>query len=426
MSAPVEAPVPGAGFPGSGARYDVAIAGGGAVGAALACALSDSGARVLLADPATGAAEPPAAFAPRPIAVSSASRQALAALGVWETLESAATRIESIHVSERHRFGATRLEAVRCGVTSFGSVVAAGALGVALHGALRRRGRTIHTIDGPIADARTGPDAVASHAVPAASGPPQRFSASLLVVADGGRSGLREALGIDASVRDYGQSAIAAVVTARMPRPHTAFERFTPDGPVALLPMGGSLYGLVWTCDEGRAGHLAELPAQDFTEALDAVFGGRLGGFSAVDGRGVFGLRLVRSSTVVGERVVLIGNAANLLHPVAGQGFNLGMRDVACLADVVAAARRGGDDCGEPHVLERYRRWRAPDHAAVARFTDTLVDLFGHRCSPAALLRAPALAALDLAPPLKRALARRAMGLGGKVPRLALGLGPAP
>ena len=426
MSAPVEAPAPGPAFPASGARYDVAIAGGGAVGAALACALSDSGARILLADPATDAAEPPAAFAPRPIAVSHASRQALAALGVWETLESAATPIESIHVSERHRFGATRLEAIPCGVASFGSVVAAGALGAALHGALRRRGGSIHTIGGRIADARTGPDAVASHAVPTASGPPLPFTASLLVVADGGRSGLREALGIDASARDYGQSAIAAVVTARRPRPHTAFERFTPDGPVALLPMGGGRYGLVWTCVEARAGHLAELPAQAFTEALDTVFGGRLGGFSAVDGRGVFGLRLVRSNTVVGERAVLIGNAANLLHPVAGQGFNQGMRDVACLADVVGAARREGDDCGEPHVLERYRRWRAPDHAAVVRFTDTLVDLFGHRCSPAALLRAPALVALDRAPPLKRALARRAMGLGGKVPRLALGLGPAP
>ena len=426
MSAPVEAPAPGPPYPASGSRYDIVIAGGGAVGAALACALSDSGACVLLADPASGVAEPPAAFAPRPIALSHTSRQALGVLGVWDALESAATPIESIHVSERHRFGATRLEAAQCGVANFGSVVEAGALGAALHVALRRRRRLVHTVAGHVADVRADSDEVAFNAVPIASGSPLPLTATLLVVADGGRSGLREALGIDATVRDYRQCAIAAVVTARAPRPHTAFERFTPDGPVALLPMGGSRYGLVWTCGEARSERLAGLSGHDFARALAAEFGGRLGGFSTAVERGAFSLRLVRANTIVGERAVLIGNAANRLHPVAGQGFNLGMRDVACLAEVVAAARREGCDCGEPHVLDRYRRWRAPDHAAVARFTDALVDLFGHRCSPAALLRAPALVALDRAPPLKRALARRAMGLAGRVPRLALGLGLPP
>ena len=431
MSAPVDAPAPEPPPPGGTARYDVAIAGGGAVGAALACALADTGARVLLADPSSGPAQPPAAFAPRPIAqrpiaLAHASRQALAALGVWETLEPDATPIESIHVSERRRFGATRLEAARCGVASFGSVVAAAALEAALHDALRRRGRTVHAVGGRIEDARTGPDAVSSHVVPASAGPLLPFAASLLVVADGGRSGLREALGVEPTVRDYRQSAIAAVVTARAPRPHTAFERFTPDGPVALLPMGGQRYGLVWTCDEARGDGLAGLPERAFADALGAVFGGRLGGFSAVADRVVFGLRLERAGAIVGERTVLIGNAANRLHPVAGQGFNLGVRDVACLAEVIASARREGLDCGESHVLERYRAWRAPDHAAVARFTDALVDLFGHRCTPAAILRAPALGALDRAPALKRTLARRAMGLAGKVPRLALGLGLSP
>ena len=408
--------------PGSEACYDVAVAGGGAVGAAAACALADAGARVLLADPATGAAQRPDAFAPRPIALSHASRQALAALGIWEALEADTTPIETIHVSEAGRFGATRLEAAQCEVASFGSVVTAAALGAALHGALRRRDR-IDAVDGHIADACTARGAVTARVLPARGGAPLPFTAALLVVADGGRSGLREALGIETTVRDYRQSAIAAVVTARAPRPYTAFERFTHDGPVALLPMGRERYGLVWTCSETHVERLADLPERDFAQALGAVFGGRLGGFSAAVERSVFGLRMVRANTVVGERTVLIGNAANHLHPVAGQGFNLGMRDAACLADVVAAARREGLDCGDVPVLERYRRWRAPDHAAVVRFTDTLVDLFGHRCSPAALLRAPALAALDWAPPLKRALARRAMGLGGRVPRLALGLG---
>ena len=530
----------------------MAVAGGGAVGAVLACALADAGAKVLLADPpGAGAAEPPPAaatpessasvpsgspalpghldprllpafagmtgnggaevaepapggcggttggtpaFAPRPIALSLASERVFAALGVWEALAGQATPIESIHVSEAGRFGAARLEAVKCGLPRFGSVVPAGALGAALHDAVARR-PAIHRAAGRIVDARVCPGAVVSRVRagigaggaagagegrdsggagkagefgeagddggtgsawgPGGTGESGRaaeaggrvaaggadgagdaggiggsdrasfaFTASLLVIADGGRSALREALGIGATVRDYRQRAIASVVVARAPREHAAFERFTPGGPVALLPMGGARYGLVWCCGDERADRLAALPERAFVEALDAVFAGRLGGFASAGERTVFGLRFARADATVAERVALIGNAANHLHPVAGQGFNLGMRDAACLAEVVAAGRREGCAPGDAQVLERYRRWRAPDHARVARFTDALVDVFCNRFSPAAPLRAPALAALDLAPPLKRALARRAAGLAGKAPRLALGLRP--
>ena len=401
------------------ARYDVAVAGGGAVGAALACALADSGSRVLLADPSIGASESSPAFAPRPIALSLASQRVLASLGVWEALGPEATPIASIHISEAGRFGTVRLEAPECGVGQFGSVVKAGALGAALRAAVARRG-AIHSIGGRIVDASVSGDLVTSRIVDEAEGASFPFSASLLVVADGGRSGLREALGIAAAVRDYRQCAIASTVTVRAPRAHTAFERFTPGGPAALLPMGGARYGLVWSCGETQASRLAELPDRGFAEALDALFGGRLGGVDCVGRRVAFGLRLVRAKSIVADRTVLIGNAANHLHPVAGQGFNLGLRDAACLAEVVAQARRDGCTSGDASMLERYRRWRAPDHAAVARFTDALVDIFGYRFPPVAPLRAPALVALDRVPALKRALARRAMGLAGKVPRLAL------
>ena len=405
----------------AGARFDVAVAGGGPVGAALACALADSGASVLIADPWLGAAEPSPAFAPRPLALSLATQRVLAALGVWEGIASAACPIESIHVSEAGRFGAARLEAAQCGVGRFGSVVASGALGAALRDAVARRS-AIHRTGGRIADPVVSGDQVVSRVVDEAAGTSLPIGASLLAVADGGRSELRDALGIDTSVRDYRQCAIAAVVAAGAPREHTAFERFTPGGPVALLPMGGDRYGLVWSCAEERADELAGLGEREFAGTLAAVFAGRLGGFDVVGERSVFPLRLVRADAIVTERVALVGNAANRLHPVAGQGFNLGVRDAACLAEVVAAARSEGGDPGGASALARYRRWRAPDHAAVARFTDGLVDLFGHRFSPVASLRAPALVALDLAPALKRALARRAMGLAGRVPRLALGV----
>ena len=452
--------------PAAGAHYDVAVAGGGAVGATLACALADSGSKVLLADPPEiGAAEPsPAAaahessasvpigspaFAPRPLALSLASERVLAALGVWETLAGQATPIESIHVSEAGRFGAARLEAAGCGLPRFGSVVAAGALGAALRDAVARR-PAIHRAIGRIVDARVCADVVVSRVSAGAGGGGAgdfggardargigetreaggsdhasfAFTASLLVVADGGRSELRDALGIGATIRDYRQRAIASVVEARAPREYAAFERFTSGGPVALLPMGGARYGLVWCCGGERADRLAALPERAFVEALDAVFADRLGGFASAGERTVFGLRFARADATVAERVALIGNAANHLHPVAGQGFNLGMRDAACLTEVVAAGGREGCAPGDAQVLERYRRWRAPDHARVACFTDALVNVFCSRFSPAAPLRAPALAALDLAPPLKRALARRATGFAGKVPRLALGLCP--
>ena len=509
-----------------GDRYDVAIAGGGAVGAALACALADAGVRVLLADPPRdGAVAPPPAavahgsspFAPRPIALSLASERVLATLGTWEALAGQATPIESIHVSEAGRFGAARLEAVECGLPRFGSVVAAGALGEAFRDAVARR-PAIRRAAGRIVDARVRDGSVVSRVIAvagagaegageaggtgnargaggggrtgefgkagstvavggaegvgglggaggaggagsageagfaaeagstAAAGgaegagkdggmgeaggigqagrPLAAFTASLLVVADGGRSELRDALGIGATIRDYRQCAVASVVEARAPREHTAFERFTPGGPVALLPMGGARYGLVWCCGGERADRLAALPERVFVEALDAVFAGRLGGFVSAGERTVFGLRFARANATVAERVALIGNAANHLHPVAGQGFNLGMRDAACLAEVVAEGRREGYAPGDAQVLERYRRWRAPDHAGVARFTDALVDVFCNRFSPAAPLRAPALVALDLVPALKRALARRATGFAGRVPGLALGLRP--
>ena len=404
----------------TGTRYDVAVAGGGAVGATLACALADSGSRVLLADPSIGAPESSPAFAPRPLALSLASQRVLESLGAWEALDPEATPIESIHVSEAGRFGTVRLEAPECGVARFGSVVAAGALGAALRAAVARRG-AVHGTGGRIVDASVSSDLVASRVVEENAGASFTFSASLLVVADGGRSGLREALGIATGVRDYRQCAIASTVTVRAPRAHTAFERFTPGGPVALLPMGGARYGLVWSCGQEEAGRLGELSDRGFAEALDAIFGGRLGGVDRVDGRAAFGLRLVRAKNIVADRTVLVGNAANHLHPVAGQGFNLGVRDAACLAEVVAEARREGRTSGDASMLERYRRWRVPDHAAVARFTDALVDIFGYRFPPVAPLRAPALAVLDRVPALKRALARRAMGLAGKVPRLALG-----
>ena len=267
--------------------YDVAVAGGGAVGAALACALADSGASVLLADPRFDAAESSPAFAPRPIALSlaSAARARLAG-GVGWPRPREATPIESIHVSEAGRFGAARLEAsgvrgrevrqCRGGRVRSGRRCATRWRGAsAIH-----RTRGANRGCGPVP-----PDRVVSRVVDRGA----RWHVVFLSVhrcwwwPTGDDSELRDALGIDTTLRDYRQSAIAAVVAARTPRVHTAFERFTPEGPVALLPMGGKRYGLVWSCGEDQASELGgHCPIGNSPGALDAVSSRvDLGGFDA-------------------------------------------------------------------------------------------------------------------------------------------------
>ncbi|WP_025770084.1 FAD-dependent monooxygenase [Thioalkalivibrio sp. HK1] len=477
-------------------HYDVAIAGGGAIGAVLACALADGGAKALLVDPSfslaaktcnesdpeTGSAGAstrdrrapdrsgsfaPGAFTPRPLALSLASWRMLEALDIEKSLTERATPIRSIHISEAGRFGAARLEAGRFDLECFGKVIDAASLGQALDKALGRRDLSpgvqrrsvdskssggVHRIGGRIEGACPLAHGIAPHVVfPNAIGqdppsiprslshpppgtrptPPSEradtpFVASLLAIADGGRSGLRQSLGVATCERTYPQRALATVVSVRTPHPFTAFERFTPEGPVALLPMGGPRYGLVLCASPDRIHRLGTACETDFLAALDSVFGGRMGGFRAADRRRIFDLKLEYARDIIGRRSVSIGNAAHRLHPVAGQGFNLGLRDAACLSQMVMAARSQGRDGGDRQTLFDYRRWRAPDHARTRRFTDGLVRLFGHRFSPIALMRAPGLVAFDLLPGFKRALTRQATGLAGKVPDLALGIRPTP
>ncbi|MBF2761697.1 MAG: FAD-dependent monooxygenase [Ectothiorhodospiraceae bacterium AqS1] len=476
-------------------HYDVAIAGGGAIGAALACALADSGARALLVDPSFSPVPPdpgesdietetsaeatsdrmpsdiPAAFTPRPLALSLASWRILETLDIAASPMNEATPIRSIHISEAGRFGIARLEAERFDLDYFGKVIDAACLGRALDEALRRReigigqrgagqqdrGRSpdrapaggVHRLGGRIDGARilargiapklTGQQEPTSLSQPASmatsispsgtrSPPPAPldtpFVASLLAIADGGRSLLRQSLGFETCKRSYPQRALATVVSVRSPHPFTAFERFTPEGPVALLPMGGTFYGLVLCATPARIAWLAAACESDFLAALDKILGGRMGGFRTAGRRRSFDLELEYARNIIGRRSVSIGNAAHRLHPVAGQGFNLGLRDAACLSQTVMQAKACGRDGGDRQTLFDYRRLRAADHARTRRLTDALVHLFSHRFSPIALMRAPGLVAFDLLPGLKGALMRQATGLAGIVPDLALGIRP--
>jgi 2-octaprenyl-6-methoxyphenol hydroxylase len=380
---------------------DVVVAGGGPVGAALAAALDGAGLDVRLVDPA-----PRADTRLRPVAVSHGSRLILEQLGAWGTFP--ATPIEHIHVSQAGGFGRTLMHAEELGVPALGHVCNLPLLA----DALAQRVGTVAgctRIDGRIVAWEPHGERVLAVAETAQG--EREIAARLVAIADGGRS-----IGADLAWREYGQTAIAAIVAATAAPPRTAYERFTDEGPLALLPFdseAGPRHALVWTVRTARAQGLLEAPETDFLDALAARFGGRLGRFTAVAEREAYPLALrFRRSVLLAPRVVAVGNAAQTLHPVAGQGLNLGLRDAFELALAIRDAVP--DNIGDAAMLAGFERSRRADRAATISITDGLVRVFGAALPGAALARGLGLAALDLVPAARRTFARRMMfGLRG-------------
>jgi 2-octaprenyl-6-methoxyphenol hydroxylase len=240
----------------------------------------------------------------------------------------------------------------------------------------------------------------------------------LAVAADGAHSAVRRDAGITATEADYDQVAIVANVAADMPHDGTAFERFTGAGPLALVPLRDGSYTLIWARSPQAAATTLGASTADFLCQLQQHFGWRAGKFISVGRRASYALKLTRADAAVAPRTVLIGNAAQSLHPVAGQGFNLALRDVAALAELVAA----DGDPGADTVLAAFAQGREQDRRGVTRFTDGLIRVFGDTRAPVGLARGAGLLLFDLLPPAKRALARVSLGFGGRAPRLARGL----
>ncbi len=407
---------------------DVAIVGGGMVGASLALALAATPLTVALVegmDPRAAGSQP--SFDDRTTALGNGTRRILEALGVWEAILPQAGPIRLIHVSDAGRFGFARLVAAEQGVDAFGYVVVNRVLGRALWDAMGKSPRLLACMP---ARARAGAiDGAARELVLDSTDPavPQRLRARLVVAADGAQSSLRAALGIDASLEDYGQVAVIANVAADRPHGDVAYERFTATGPIALLPQASGDWGLVWTQAPERAAAALDWDEQRFLRELQRVFGWRAGRFTRVGRRASYPLRLTRAVRPSAARAVLIGNAAQSLHPVAGQGFNLGLRDAATLAELlaegIATAPVGSTfDAGAPALLGEFARRRAEDRAGVTRFTDGLVRLFGDRRPGFGLARDLGLLLFDLSPTAKAALSRVSWGFAGHTPRLARGL----
>lgn len=399
-------------------EVDVAIIGGGMVGASLALALAGTGRRLLLIESVPFGADAQPSFDERTTALGNASRRIFEGLGVWTTLASEAAPIRSIHVSEAGRFGVARLEAAEQGVEAFGYVVPNRCIGAALWAGLAAAPDLQLQVPGRVEQLVISASGVQFMLAGERSGQ-LPVSARLVVAADGAQSQVRAVAGISAAVADYDQMAVVANVVADRPHGGRAYERFTDAGPMAVLPRHDGALAVIWACRPERAAQLLALDEGAYLEQLQRCFGWRAGRFVRIGHRGAYPLKLTRAAATVADRAVLIGNAAQALHPVAGQGFNLGLRDAAMLAEVIANAP---GDPGAPELLRSFATWRSRDRDGVVRFTDGLVRLFGDQRPGVGLLRNLGLLMFDLSPPAKSALARVSAGFGGPTPRLARGL----
>jgi 2-octaprenyl-6-methoxyphenol hydroxylase len=399
-------------------EVDVAIVGGGMVGASLAAALAGTGRRLLLIEsvPFGTAVQP--SFDERTTALGNVSRRIFEGLEVWTAMAPEAAPIRAIHVSEAGRFGFSRLSAAEQGIEAFGYVVANRCIGAALWRKLNEcRDLTVQA-PAQVADLVLTPESVRLTVV-TGSGSRLPVVARLVVAADGANSAIRATAGIATDVIDYDQVAVVASVAADRPHEGNAYERFTAAGPLAVLPRHDGGLAVIWACRPERAQQLLACAESAYLGQLQEQFGWRAGRFLRAGPRSAYPLKLTRATTTIATRTVLIGNAAQALHPVAGQGFNLGLRDAAMLAEVIAAT---AGDVGAAAALRQFAAWRARDRRGVVRFTDGLIRLFGDSRPGAALLRNLGLLMFDLAPPAKGALARVSAGFGGPTPRLARGL----
>ncbi len=406
-----------------GQTYDLAIVGGGLVGASLAAALRNTPLRVALIEAYApdSAAQP--SFDERTTALGNASRRVFEALDIWPALSAAAASITHIHVSDAGRFGFSRLSASEFGQEALGYVVPNRVLGRALWDALRSSSSITAFMPARLRALGIEPSQ-ARLELETASGAMQ-LSARLVIAADGAHSLVREAAGLSATVDDYRQVAIVASLRTDQPNDGVAYERFTSAGPMALLPLnfaGEACWRtLVWAARPDDATRLMQLGDEAFLAEWQQAFGWRAGRALQLGRRARYPLALSRSERCTAPRIALLGNAAQSLHPVAGQGFNLGLRDAAELTDLLAQHH---EDPGSDALLAQYAAQRAADRDGVVAFTDTLVRMFSTDHPVAAAGRDLGLLLFDLLPPAKRALSRVSLGFGARTPRLARGLRP--
>ncbi len=410
--------------------FDVIIVGGGLVGASLACALAsaklNTKLKIAIIENYKFDDTQQPSFDSRTVALSYSSKEIFNSLGLWDAINDlGACAIKEIHISDRGHLGVSHLRASEQAAEALGFVVENQYLGIALYQRIKELSNislfcpailktfNIHTnnVEAEI----TLADKMLT------------LKAKLLVAADGGQSFVREQADMKTTERDYQQTAIITNVACEQAHRNIAYERFTDSGPLALLPLNDShdvknRYSLVWTLKNNQLERYLALDDESFLSALQQRFGDRAGQFIKTGERESYPLSLIRAKESVRARLAIIGNAAHMLHPVAGQGFNLGLRDVASLAQIIVDAQQQQNDIGDIYYLKQYAQWRQRDLLQTTLTTDSLVRLFTTTFLPVVAARNMALLALDMLPGVKKKIGRQAMGFVGKVTRLARGL----
>jgi 2-octaprenyl-6-methoxyphenol hydroxylase len=399
-------------------QADIVIAGAGFAGLALAIALRQglgSDFNVVVADPALGR---PAGEHARASAIAAGARRLLETIGVWDAVAGDAQPIVDVVVTDSRLGDAVKpvfltfAGEVEPG-EPFAHMIENGPLIAALAATARGEGVTLRP--GAVAGFEVEGERMGVHFADAT------VAAGLLIAADGARSRLRELAGIPTFGWSYGQSAIVATIAHERDHGGRAEEHFLPAGPFAILPLKGRRSSIVWTEAERTAERIVALPDDAFHDELEQRFGLHLGEIAVAGPRRVHSLGLTVARAFVADRLALVGDAAHVIHPIAGQGLNLGLRDVAALAETIVDAARLGLDVGAAHVLERYQRWRRFDTMAMGIATDGLNRLFSNRSDALRLVRDVGLGLVDRLPGLKRLFIREAAGLVGDVPKLLRG-----
>jgi 2-octaprenyl-6-methoxyphenol hydroxylase len=400
----------------SNSSYDIVIVGGGMVGISLALLLAEQqhSWKILLLEAQayqqSGGTEDRPSFDARSTALSWSSRKIFEAAGLWSALQSQASKIEKIHVSDRGHIGLTRIDAEEAGVEALGYVLENRWIGSVL---LERLATSSVEVLAPARVATIKPLKQGMRLTLEDSD--QCIESSLVVIADGANSQTAQKTGIHSNQKPYGQQGIIANIALEKPHSGVAYERFTDQGPMAMLPLGnheGSpRCALVWTQPTAIAEQLMAATDEEFLSALQECFGYRLGMLKRVGERHSYPLALTTSTEQVRRNLVVLGNAAHSLHPVAGQGFNLSLRDVAVLADVLGSARSCGDDFAALETLESYQKQQLADQQNTLVFSDNLPKLFAQPSSAVALGRNSGLLMMDLIPSLRGRFAQFGMGM---------------
>jgi 2-octaprenyl-6-methoxyphenol hydroxylase len=397
-------------------RADIAVVGGGLSGLSLAVACAAAGIETAVIDRENPAIFRDAAYDGRTTAIAFGSQQVLKGIGVWDTLAPHAEPIREIRVVDGDsplflHYNRTEIDAEALGYIVENRV---------LRGALQARAEALPglTLSAPSAVKQVEFGDTQARLSLSDGG---RIAASLVVGADGRNSPMREAAGIKTWRKSYRQIAIVCVVRHEKPHRGVAVEHFRAAGPFAILPMQGNRSSIVWTEEEHDAPALLALGDKDFARQLADRFGDFLGRLEPEPGRWSYPLALIQAERYAARRLALIGDAAHVIHPIAGQGWNLGVRDIAALAELLVDAHRLGLDLGSSDLLRRYERWRRFDSLTLTTVTDGLNRLFANDFPPLKLARDLGLAAVNRAPGLKRFFMRHAMGVTGDLPRLVKG-----